>query len=179
MALMFQQQEVDKTVLAAAQQIANAARTAPKAKGEDYLVIAVADRAEIELIAKKMVAMYESGAVGDSFVRDAGNLRASQALLLIGTKIATLGLNCALCGFENCAVKKKSPAVPCAFNTHDLGIAVGSACTMAADMRLDSRVMYSAGRAACEMGLLGEDVRMVTALPLSVSGKSPYFDRKK
>ena len=175
MALMFQQQEVDKTVLAAAQQIANAARTAPKAKGEDYLVIAVAGGDEIELIAKKMVAMYESGAVGDSFVRDAGNLRASQALLLIGTKIATLGLDCGYCGFDSCAAKKKNPDAPCAFNAHDLGIAVGSACAMAADMRLDSRVMYSAGRAACEMGLMGEGVRITMGLPLSVSGKSPYF----
>ena len=35
--------------------------------------------------------------------------------------------------------------VPCAFNSIDVGIAVGSACATAADLRLDTRVMYSAG----------------------------------
>ncbi|MGI5850374.1 MAG: ferredoxin domain-containing protein [Christensenellales bacterium] len=179
MALTYQQQDVDKTVLEAARQIANAARTAPKAKGEDNLVIAVADREEIGKIAKVMIELNEKGCAGDSFVRDAENLLVSQALVLIGTKIAAIGLDCGLCGFENCADKQARPSVPCAFNTHDLGIAVGSAAAMAADMRIDNRVMYSAGVAVCEMGLLGKDVHMVMGLPLCVSSKSPYFDRNK
>ena len=60
----------------------------------------------------------------------------------------------------------------------DLGIAIGSAVAAAADGRVDNRVLFSAGRAAMSLGLMGEDVRMVMAIPLSVKGKNPFFDRK-
>ena len=60
-----------------------------------------------------------------------------------------------------------------------MGIALGSAAATAADLRMDSRILFSAGRAAKEMGLLGENVGQVFGLPLSVSGKSPFFDRKR
>ena len=56
--------------------------------------------------------------------------------------------------------------------------AVSTAAAAAADARVDCRVLFSAGRAAMELGLMGEDVKMVMALPLSVTGKSPFFDRK-
>jgi glycerol-3-phosphate dehydrogenase subunit C len=39
----------------------------------------------------------------------------------------------------------------CAFNSHDLGIAVGSAVSIAADFHADNRVMYSLGKAAVEL----------------------------
>ena len=48
----------------------------------------------------------------------------------------------------------------------------------AADARVDSRVMFSVGRAARSLGLLGASVTLVLGIPLSVSGKSPFFDRK-
>lgn len=178
MAIHFQKDEEKKSVLEAARQIANAARTAPKARGMDNLVIAVADADELPAIAQTMMRLYEEGKAADFFVRDAHNLMVSQALLLIGTKIKVLGLNCGLCGFETCAKKNEYKAVPCAYNLHDLGLAMGSAVSRAADMRLDNRVMYSAGTAAREMKLLGEDVMVVFGLPLSVASKSPYFDRK-
>lgn len=60
----------------------------------------------------------------------------------------------------------------------DIGIAIGSAAAAAADARVDSRVMFSVGRAAKSLGLLGEKASLVLALPLSISGKSPFFDRK-
>jgi len=178
MAVFFQRDEETKTVLEAALKIANAARTAPKARGVDNLVIAVADADELPLIAKTMMRLYEEGKAADFFVRDAHNLMASQALLLIGTKIMALGLNCGLCGFETCAKKNAHKSVPCAYNLNDLGIAIGSAVSRAADMRLDNRVMYSAGTAAREMKLLGEDIEVVFGIPLAAASKSPFFDRK-
>lgn len=178
MAVYFQSEDVNKTVVEAARHIANAARTAPKARGLDNLVIAVLDAEELPAIAQTMMRMHEEGRAADFFVRDAHNLMASQALLLIGTKIKVLGLNCGLCGFETCEKKREYPAVPCAYNLNDLGIAMGSAAARAADMRLDSRVMYSVGAAAGEMKLLGDDVAVVFGLPLSAGPKSPYFDRK-
>jgi len=65
----------------------------------------------------------------------------------------------------------------CSFNAGDLGIAVGSAASRAADLRLDNRIMYSAGKAAIELGILGEGVSIAYGIPLSVSSKSPFFDR--
>ena len=38
--------------------------------------------------------------------------------------------------------------------------------------------MFSVGKAAASLGLPGEKCQMVVGIPLSVSGKSPYFDRK-
>ena len=65
----------------------------------------------------------------------------------------------------------------CSFNAGDLGIAVGSAVSRAADLRIDNRIMYSAGKAALELGFLGSEVAIAYGIPLSVSGKSPFFDR--
>ena len=59
-----------------------------------------------------------------------------------------------------------------------VGIAIGSAAAAAADARVDNRVMFSVGRAARSLGLLGASVTLVLGIPLSVSGKSPFFDRK-
>jgi uncharacterized ferredoxin-like protein len=39
-------------------------------------------------------------------------------------------------------------------------------------------VMFSAGKAAVSLGLLGAEVRVAYGIPLSVSGKNPFFDRK-
>ena len=66
----------------------------------------------------------------------------------------------------------------CAYDNMDLGIAVGSAASVAADCRIDNRVMFSAGRAALSLGTMGGDVKVILAIPLSAGGKSPYFDRK-
>jgi uncharacterized ferredoxin-like protein len=44
-------------------------------------------------------------------------------------------------------------------------------------LRLDSRVLFSAGWAAKKLGLLPE-VDTIFAIPLSVSSKNPFFDRK-
>ena len=41
----------------------------------------------------------------------------------------------------------------CAFSVTDLGIAVGSAVSLAADNRMDNRVLFSAGKGAARMGM--------------------------
>ena len=67
----------------------------------------------------------------------------------------------------------------CIFATTDLGIAMGSAVAAAADDRIDNRIMYSIGRAVDVMPEYngGEDAIWM-GIPLSVTGKSPFFDRK-
>jgi uncharacterized ferredoxin-like protein len=69
--------------------------------------------------------------------------------------------------------------VPCVFNTGDLGIAIGSAVSIAADHRVDNRVMYSVGQAVLEMGLFPPEVKIAYGIPLSATSKSPFFDRGK
>ena len=86
-----------------------------------------------------------------------------------------MGLNGAYCGAKTC---EENPCdAPCAINSIDVGIAVGSACSKAADLRIDSRVMFSAGATAQTMNLL-PGCGQIIALALSVSAKNPFFDRK-
>ena len=82
-----------------------------------------------------------------------------------------------MCGFKNCDEKNKYPSHPCVFNTGDLGIAIGSAVSVAMNHRVDNRIMYTVGQAVIEMGLLGDYVKIVYGIPLSVSSKNPFFDR--
>ncbi len=161
-----------------AAEILVAARTAPKGKGRDNIEMGILDDGEKEQLILKMKEL--SIEWGLAFLnRDAENLKSAQTVILIGTKIAPLGLpNCGLCGLKNCETKSKYPDVPCAFNTGDLGIAIGSAVSKAMDCRVDNRIMWSAGQAAKEAGLVSKDLKIVYAIPLSVSGKNPFFDRK-
>jgi uncharacterized ferredoxin-like protein len=155
------------------------ARTAPTARGVDHLVIAAVEKEDIQKISARMVEMVKERGVSESFLRDAENILSADAMVLIGTKIKSIGLSfCGLCGFKNCEEKNRHPSHPCAFNTHDLGIAVGSAVAEAMDARVDNRIMYSVGMAVRELNLLGEDVPIIMGIPLSSGGKNPFFDRK-
>ncbi|MEG2083264.1 MAG: ferredoxin domain-containing protein, partial [Oscillospiraceae bacterium] len=49
---------------------------------------------------------------------------------------------------------------------------------VASSAHVDNRIMFSAGRAALEMGLFEKKIKIIMAIPLSVTGKSPFFDRK-
>ena len=167
-----------RAVLDAAARICAAARTAPKAKGDDYIVTLVLTDNDKDALAAAMERFgEESGA--KFFIRDAGNVRSAQAIVLIGAKEGQRGLNdiCRYCHHENCADCAAKDSL-CAMDAVDVGIALGSAAATAADLRVDSRILFSAGRAAIREKLLGEDVGLVFGLPISVSGKSPFFDRK-
>jgi uncharacterized ferredoxin-like protein len=52
-----------------------------------------------------------------------------------------------------------------------------SAVSVAMDHRVDNRIMYSAGKAAIEAGLFGPEVKIAYGIPLSATGKNPFFDR--
>ena len=165
-------------VLHAAQAMCAAARTAPKTKGEDLIETCILTGDEQEKLAVEMERLSKTLGY-HFFLRDAGNIRNSAAVILIGVKNKLRGMNegCRFCGFDNCADCADHNGI-CAYGPIDLGIAVGSAVSIAADWRMDNRVMFSAGRAALEMELFDSSVREALAIPISVSGKSPYFDRK-
>ena len=173
-------QTEESALLATAAAMCAAARTAPKGKGVDLIETLVLTGAEKDALADKMdeIARREFGGNPTCwYFRDAANLRTAGAVVLIGVRKESRGIPfCSFCGFENCAACKQAGGT-CAFATIDMGIAIGSACAVAADARVDNRVMFSAGKAAAEMGYLEGDV-LWNGIPLSISGKSPFFDRK-
>ncbi len=163
-------------IFAVADLMAAAAKTAPKGSGRDTIITAIVSGEEKDRLRDKLDELGKE--YGEAFmVRDAGNIDNSTCVVLIGCYNSYFGLkNCSMCGFPNCGETKKHGS-PCVFNVSDLGIAVGSAVSVAADQRIDNRVMYSAGRAAVALGLLGEKVKICYAIPLTVTQKSIYFDR--
>ncbi len=175
---MILNQRDDRTshVINVARHMMNAARTAPKGKGFDIVEIALVEgENDLKALSAKMVEVSEETGM-KFFLRDAENIKQGQCVVLIGTRTELMGLNCAHCGFATCA--EKPIETPCAINSIDVGIAIGSACATAADMRVDTRVMFSAGLAAQRLGWLGEGVTQVMAIAVSSSSKSPFFDRK-
>ena len=165
-------------ILDVAQQMCAAIRTAPKTQGKDFLDCCIITGDEIAELARKMEELGQSS--GKPFlIRDAGNLRNSSAVILVGVKNVCHGIDtlCQYCGFADCGACSDVGG-ECVYGPIDLGIAVGSAVSLAADHRIDNRVMFSAGRASMELGYLSKDYGCVLGIPLSVSGKSPYFDRK-
>jgi uncharacterized ferredoxin-like protein len=162
-------------VIQASRQMMTAARTAPKGKGIDIIEMAIVTDDDISRISVEMLQIAEEKGL-KFFYRDADNILQADVVVLIGTRIQSQGLNCAHCGYATCEAKPE--AVPCALNVTDVGIAIGSACSKAADLRVDTRVMFSAGLAAQRLKLLGGDCRCVMAIPVSATSKNPFFDRK-
>jgi uncharacterized ferredoxin-like protein len=163
-----------------AELMALAARTAPKAAGQDYIAIEIVDRQEdLERLADDMV-RYGQESGKKNFDRDGENVRHSAAVVLIGLKEArTLGLNCGACGQEKClqpnTFEGEFRGPNCALRLLDLGIALGSAAKIASLLNVDNRIMYRIGVCARRLGLIDAD--FVMGIPLSATGKSIYFDR--
>ncbi|MDD1716632.1 MAG: DUF2148 domain-containing protein [Methanoregulaceae archaeon] len=166
--------------------MALSARTAPKAKGEDFIVTRVLSGDEITTLARAMRSYGEEHGIG-FFIRDAGNMAASAGCLLIGVRgQEAAGVNCQGCGYANCdamveSLKGRSEGTPytgpnCVLRVTDLGIAAGSAVKTASLHNVDNRIMYSAGAAARLLGWLGGST-IALGIPLSVSGKNIFFDR--
>jgi len=165
-----------RTALAVAELMAAAARTAPKGNGNDRLELFILDGEEKDKLAEEMRRITDETGI-DFFARDGGNVDNSHAVVLLGTRIDPIDCpNCGYCGFANCDENRQNNGI-CAFNTGDLGIAIGSAVSVAADHRCDNRVLFSAGKAALNLGYFSKTVKIAYGIPLSISSKSPFFDR--
>ena len=176
--MIHSQKAEEEAVLNLAYAVCAAARTAPKACGIDHMDTAVLTGENKDQVAEEMRRLGKSfGENGSFFVRDAGNVDESDAIVLVGVKYQPRDLNerCGLCGFHNCVACVAARAV-CVFTPLDLGIALGSAVALAADSRIDNRIMFTIGKAAASLGLLKE-YTLIMGISLSVSGKSPFFDR--
>lgn len=173
-------------VLQVARLMLVSARTAPKSGGVDDVLTAIIYEAEKDSLAAEMEKLGEERN-SSGFRRDAGNVRDSEAVVLIGVRgTKSFGLDCGACGYPTCeefqrAGKKTGQdftGPTCLFKTLDLGIALGSAVKTASILNVDSRIMYRIGAAARELGMLSE-ASVIMGVPLSVKGKNIYFDRPK
>lgn len=163
-------------ILRVADSMVAAAKTAPKGSGKDKVVAIVIIGDEKEALANTMEELAVE--YDEAFIkRDAGNVRSCEAVVVIGVKEEPFGLdNCHMCGFKNCTEMKKA-GTNCVFNITDLGIAIGSAVSIAADNRIDNRVMYSIGKAAIKLAYFSSNVKVCYGIPLYTGSKSIFFDR--
>ena len=174
--IQFREDASKEAAMQTAKQMMAAAMTAPKGCGLDNIRGAIVTGEEKDILAGHMRDIAkETGE--DFYARDARNVDGSYCVLLLWTEDAPIQLtNCGLCGCEDCA-DNRAKGVSCAFNVTDLGIAVGSAVAFAADNRVDSRVLFSAGKGAARMDIFGDEIKVCYGIPISISSKSIYFDR--
>ena len=171
--------------------MAAAARTAPKARGVDTIHTLIVEGEDLETLARAMedAAPGRSDIVENAYRRDARNVRNSACVVLIGVtgapKKPEKAFDCGACGLRTCAalINARSKRAPgsdyagpvCAFASIDLGVALGSAVKVASDHDVDNRMMYTIGVAACRLKWMEADI--IIGIPLSLTGKSIYFDR--
>ena len=166
----------NNAIMRVAEFMTAAARTAPKACGVDVIETLVLDGADKDRLTDVMRGIGQDDD-RPFFIRDAGNIDACQCVVLIGAGVEPRGLDCALCGKENCDAAKGG-GIACAFAAHDLGIAVGSAAATAMDHRIDNRVLFTAGMAALKLKLFSDKVKICFGIGLSATGKNIFFDRQ-
>ncbi len=154
-----------------------AARTAPKTRGIDNIqAFAIDDEPTKQRVVATMreIAQKENR---PSLARDAGNIESAPVMVVVGVASNTAGLNCGFCGKPTCEEHEAAGGV-CAFNSIDLGIAAASAAEVAGRFHIDNRIMYSIGRACLDLKCFGDKVQQALGIPLSVTGKNPFFDRQ-
>lgn len=153
------------------------ARTAPKTKGIDNLRSKILNSKEKKQLVKKMneIGIKEKK---HSFLRNAQDISDAASIILFGVVSNPSGLTyCGLCQKKNCAQLNKEKGI-CVFNCLDLGIALGSAVSLASNFGADNRIMYTAGIAALKLGFFDKKVKIILALPISGTGKNIFFNRK-
>ena len=180
--MAFQKSLIDEGIIQVAAMMEIAARTAPKSRGEDFVEIKTIAGRTVKDLADAMI-KFGKEKNKSNFDRDAANVAASRAVVIIGLKSSTsLRLDCGACGYPDCDAFNRAEQVDvdflgpiCSYRLIDLGIAVGSAVKTAQMFNVDNRIMYRIGVAARWMGLVDWDY--ILGIPLSATGKNIYFDR--
>ncbi len=85
-----------------AELMALSARTAPKGRGQDSIVIKVIAGEELQTLSRELRRLGEARGI-KFYLRDAGNLEKSEACVLLASKVQDhVGLDCGGCGFATC-----------------------------------------------------------------------------
>jgi uncharacterized ferredoxin-like protein len=151
--------------------------TAPKGKGVNLIYTKIFEGEEKDRVADLMEKIGRERDIS-FFIRDAKNVKDSLLVVFIGTEVKPRGIPfCGFCGFGDCE-RCSEAGGHCAYAVGDLGIAIGSAVKVASLHNLDNRIMFSFGKVAIVGGFVPESVKLGYGIPLSVSGKNIFFDRK-
>jgi uncharacterized ferredoxin-like protein len=174
---------VKDTVKVVADLMAVAARTAPKAAGEDFIEVSVLSDSERVALGDDMIQIGKDRGIS-GFERDGNNVLDCDAVLLIGLlPHKGVGLNCGACGYASCqefnakSFEGDFKGPNCVVRVLDLGVALGSAAKIASDLNVDNRIMYRIGVSARRLGLVKANISH--GIPLSATGKNIFFDRPK
>jgi len=168
--------------------MAASAITAPKAGGKDCLeIVAITEVDDLHKIADEMRKYAHNSSKENYWHRDAANAEKCQGLLLIGLAGAvTAGYDCGGCGYATCKEFEDSRQLKdfemgytgphCIMRMMDIGVALSSAAKQASLLNIDNRVQQRVGAAARALGYINCEVAM--GIPISISGKSIFYDRK-
>jgi len=168
--------------------MAASAITAPKAGGKDCLaIVALTDADDLKRLADEMRKYAHNSAKENYWQRDATNVEKAQGLLLIGLAgPVTAGYDCGGCGYPTCNEFEQERELKdfemgytgphCIMRMMDIGVALSSAAKAASLLNIDNRVQQRVGAAARALGYIDCEVAM--GIPISISGKSIFYDRK-
>jgi uncharacterized ferredoxin-like protein len=168
--------------------MAASAITAPKAGGKDCLeIVAITEADDLQKIADEMRKYAHNSSKENYWHRDAANTETSQGLLLIGLAgPVTAGYDCGGCGYSTCKEFEDSRELKdfemgytgphCIMRMMDIGVALSSAAKQASILNIDNRVQQRVGAAARALGYIDCEVAMGS--PVSINGKSIFYDRK-
>jgi len=160
-----------------AQLMCLAARTAPKGGGVDAITTAVVSKDTKDSLAAEMRKIGKENNM-KAYSLNSEQVDESEFVVLMGAKLKRYMIKtCNFCGYEGCKENKKANGI-CAVGVGDLGIAIGSAASVAGRHHADSRIMFTIGKAALRLKLLGDDVKIAYGIPLSAKGKNIYFDKE-
>lgn len=170
----------NQAIYRVAEMMCAAARTAPKGQGLDGLESIILTDDDISILADEMDLIAQEQQVA-SWKADADKIRQCHAVVLLGYRTKHMFLQrphirCGYCGFANCAIAKSNGAT-CSISAADFGIAVGSAVSIAAQHFIDNKIYFDMGMTAKRMGLFENNVDIAYGIPLSVTGKNPFFIR--
>lgn len=168
--------EFEEGIRYATELMAISARTAPKAKGEDFIELRILTGKEMRALGDALVAFGEEKD-DPMWVRDGRCVLASAAVLLVGTRDPDTERKGGKGGKGG---RKAAEGDVFAESDRvrryiDLGIALGSAAKTASILNLDNRIMWRPGEMARRKGMM--KALAVIAIPVSAHGKNIYFDR--
>jgi len=167
----------EETVRLQVQGLMNRMLTAPKAKGLDDVRILYVD-GEDKAVLTAFMRRHGQERDRPGLVRDAANVDRAVAVVVLGARPMFMNLDCGMCGWGSCQ-EAEAAGGNCIYPIADLGIAIGSGVSAAAELGLDNRVMYSIGLAALGTGLFADPaIRCALGIPFSVSSKNMFFDRR-
>ena len=159
------------------------ARTAPKTGGKDDVQTLLVYGDEKDRIAEEIERIGKEKGL-NSYLVDRISVKRSSAIIILGVEgTKSYGLDCGACGYTTCkefdvATRRQIDLVGpnCLFKSLDIGIALSSATSTAMNHNLDNRIMYTIGVAAMRLGMMKRS-SIVIGIPISVTGKSVFFDR--